>query len=125
MINDIPQSLVNSSDCPLHYHSIDRVPTHDTITLLQSLINNTYINTTTYTVTNNDDYLIATIGSTITLPNAKNGRELVFIKTVAAGSMVINAVGTDLINGASSLTKTAQWSVVKLKAIPSIGWIVL
>lgn len=121
----VPQTLINGSDCPLHWHSIDRTPTHDTLTVLQGLVNTVSVVTTTYLVRSSDDYIIDTVGSTITLPQAKNGRELVVIKVTAAGSTVINPVSGDLLSGATSLTKTVQWTVVKLKAIPSYGWVVL
>ena len=125
MSDDVPQSLTNGSDCALHWHSIDRTPTHDTFVVLQNLASITKVKTATYSVLGTDDYIIDTVGSTIKLPSAKNGRELVVIKVVAAGSTVLTPVGSDLISGASSLTKTVQWTVVKLKAIAPYGWIVL
>lgn len=55
---------------------------------------------------------------TMTLETAVgcDGREHMFIKTVAANSMVIDGNGSETLNGAASVTVTAQYAVVIVKS---------
>jgi len=121
--NDIPQELINGSDCASHWHSIDRIPTHDTLTALQGLTNAVTITTAAYTVIGTENYLIDTVGSTIKLLPAKNGQELVIIKVTASGTTTITAASVDTINGAASRTLTEQWSIAHLKNIKGYAWL--
>lgn len=76
--------------------------------------------TTNYTVDSDDDYILidTTAGIiTLTLPNAISRRKLIVIKTAGGNNITISPVGTDTINGASSLTITTSYSPVRLKAI--------
>ena len=117
--------LTNGSDCPLHYHTSDRVVTHDTLNALEGIASQHVITTATYTATAADDIIICPIACTITLPVAKNGKRFIIIKTFAASSVIINCAGTDTINGSATNTITVQWDTRTLNAMIIGGWIIL
>lgn len=117
--------LINGGDCPLHYHSIDRVVNHDTLNALESITNQRVITAAFYTATEDDDIIICTNTCTVTLPIAKNGKRFTVIKTFAGSSVIINCAGADTINGAATDTIITQWDTRTLNALIIGGWIIL
>ena len=117
--------LINGGDCPLHYHTIDRVVTHDTLNAIYAIATQHIITTATFTASGADDIIICPITCTITLPTAKNGKRYIIIKTFSGSSVIINSTGTDTINGSTSNTISTQWDTRTLLAIDTGGWIII
>lgn len=116
--------MLNGADCPLHYHSIDRVPTHDTLNQLEEVAKIVDADTANYTATYDDDFIKVSVSCTITLPPAKAGKEIEIIKTFAGGSVIIVPTGTNTIQGTTSVTAYVQWTALRFKAM-SDGWILI
>lgn len=128
MINT-PQeaSLLSGGDCFLHWHSQDRVMTHDSLTQLQQIAS---VLTATGDVTVNDqtDYIYAdtTLQNIIVaLPLAKNGREVEIIKAASAFRVLIVPTGSDTVLGAEGAIIQSRFDALRLKAIQDIGWVAI
>jgi hypothetical protein len=116
-------ALVNGGDCFSHWHSTDRVVDHGTLQQLQQLVRETDVTTTPYTVTPSDDILLCGIAATVTLPLAKNGREIEVIQT-GTSNVTVNLAGADTIYGSTSVLLNAQGMALRFKAITG-GWVLL
>ncbi len=117
---EIPSSLVGGMDCSLHYHSSDRVPTHDTLKRLQQLKNVISVSSH-YTALKKDDIILVdttSSGITVTLPLASNGIEFTIIRIAGANSVTVARSGSDTINGAASVNITSTNAPQTFKAMP-------
>jgi hypothetical protein len=118
--------LTGLNDCLLHWHSSDRAQTQDTINQQQQ-VTSAVTATVSRTLTTNDNVIAADTTSgnvTLTLPIARNGKEFIIVKIIAANTLTILPSGTDTINGAASLAITIRWTSIWLKAV-SGGWLIL
>lgn len=116
--------MLNGADCPLHYHSIDRVPTHDTLNQLEEVAHLESVSNSTYVATYDDDYINVNATSIVTMPPAKAGKEIEVIKTFAGGTVTIIPTGANTIQGTTSVVATVQWTALRFKAM-SDGWIII
>lgn len=112
-------NLVSGGDCFEHYHSSDRVVTHDDAVALTEL-EKTQLAINGATVVSKDaDYVLVDTASgnaTLTLPHPNGLRRVVVLKTAAANTVTISSpVGT--INGVATLVLSAAYAVATLKAI--------
>lgn len=117
----LPSSLTGGGDSTEHYHSSDRVPTHDTLSRLQQLARQNILGSGTYYVTDKDDVLLSGSGGVIILPAARNGREFEVIMT-GDTPVEVRLTGTDLIYGESSVMLTVKSTALRFKAIAG-GWV--
>lgn len=117
--------LLNGADCPLHHHSQDRAPTHETLNGLNEIEKQVTVSTPTYTVAFDDDLILVSVTSTLTLPPAKNGKKLTVVKLFSGGSVTIDAYGAETISGAATASISTQWDVKRLKALLSGGWVLV
>ena len=118
-------SLIGNGDCKSHYHLDDRTPTQD---FLHGLHEASKVSTQTSSFTASllvDYYLIDTTSGavTVTMPVAKNNQQLTFIRTAGANSVTLNRAGTDMINGATSLTISTSYTPINLLAIGGLGYV--
>jgi hypothetical protein len=111
--------LTGGGDCLLHYHSQDRV-TND---ILQSAENVVSVSSA-YTVTYNDDIILATAATpyTITLPIARS-RRVTIVRVSGNASITVVPTASDTINGASSVIISTSYTPLRLKAVAGIGYI--
>jgi len=116
--------LTNTGDCHLHYHSADRMPTHDTVGRLQDVANRVYPVGSTYIATDKDDFILCNQTCTITLPRAVAGREYEVTMLFAPGTVTVVPTGTDTVMGTTSCYTTVQWTSMRFKAITG-GWILI
>jgi hypothetical protein len=116
------ETLTGGGDCFEHYHSEDRIPTHDTLSRLQQLARQNTVSTA-YSLTKNDDYVSVTGTTTVTLPQAMNGQEFVIINS-GTGTVTVNSFTGDTICGSTSVLLTVQWMALQFKAV-SGGWIIV
>lgn len=114
--------LTSGGDCFAHWHSADRVRTHDDVLRLQELLYEHSVSGT-YAITDQDDILLCATGGTLTLPLAKNGREFEVVMT-GTTNVTVNLTGTDLIYGAASVLLNAQGMALHFKAVPG-GWVLI
>ena len=122
MIDDIPPSLLDGSDCPLHYHSSDRTPRQDFLHGLQ-LVTRIREIAVDYTLDDNDDIVVVTAGGDMTLPLSRGGREY---EVVAGDSTAfyVYFTGTDTLYGNTDVYVAVQGTALHFKAI-SGGWILI
>lgn len=118
----IEAELTNGGDCFAHYHSSDRVRTHDDVLRLQELLYEHAVSGT-YVVTEQDDILLCATGGTLTLPLAKTGREFEVVMTGTTNVTVL-FTGTDLLYGESSVLIEQQGTALHFKAVTG-GWILI
>ena len=116
-------ALVSGGDCFSHWHSTDRVVDHGTLQQLQQLVRETNVTTSPYAVTDSDDILLCGIAATVTLPLAKNGREIEVIQT-GTSNVTVNLAGADTIYGSTSVLLNVQGMALRFKAITG-GWVLL
>ena len=116
--------MLNGADCPLHYHSSDRIPNHDTLNGLQAIAKQVYPTNSTYIVTEEDDYILCNGICTVTLPPAKNGNEIEVVKLFNGNYIIILPTGTDTLLGDTSVIVYEQWTALRFKAIAG-GWILI
>lgn len=123
-MTEIPDTLVNGGDCPLHYHQLDRIPRQDFLHGLQGI---TRVKTTAVDVTvgASIDIVIATADCTVTFPIARGGRECRVKKYYAAGAgVVVTPTGTDTVEGAATYTLTGTGTVKLFKAVGT-DWVII
>ena len=126
----IPFPLVGGGDCNLHFHSVDRAPTHDTLDRLSDLEVVVY-KTTSYTMRVQDDFILMDAsGSTrvVTLPYANRGKRVTIEKTAGANPVLVTVASAsgNRINGATvAVTIATAYAPVRLKAVvlPTVGWV--
>ena len=116
--------LTNLGDCPLHYHSHDRVPTHDTLAGLQQMAKQVSPTGTTYTVTDKDDHILCRQTMTVQLPRAVGGKEYEVTMMFTPGTVTVTPTGSDTVMGTTSCYTTIQWTSLRFKAIFG-GWILI
>lgn len=116
--------MLNGADCPLHYHSIDRIPTHDTLNALEEIAKQVNVAGDIYFATEDDDYILVGQQCDVTLPVAKNGKEIEVIKTFNGSYIRILPSGTDTIVGDTSVIVYVQWTALRFKAVAG-GWIII
>lgn len=115
--------LTSLGDCQLHWHSADRVKTHDDLTRLQQIAK-VVTKTANYTISADDDYVLCSGTRTLTLPLSKNtGKEIVCV-LVSVGTMTIATSGSDTIRGGASIATAVLWTAFRLKAIAG-SWLVV
>lgn len=122
MNQELPNSLTGGGDSFDHYHSSDRAPTHDTLQRLHQLDTKRTISTSTYTVVEQDDILLCSVATTITMPASKaNGREIEVVMT-GVYPISITLAGSDTVCDETSVLIEAQWTALRFKSV-SGGWI--
>lgn len=124
---DTERALMSGGDTMLHHHKSDSMPTHQTLRHLQKLANQVKISSDTILTYKEDLILVdTTTGNvTVTLPKFRGGNEATLVKLVAANQMIINTTGGDVINGAASITATAQWDKYHVKGCSDANGYVL
>lgn len=118
--------LIGGGECYLHHHPVDQVFNHIQLEQMQATMIVTNVSAA-YTALESDDIIVAdtTAGNvTITLPLAKNSKEFIVCKKVAANSLIIAFSGGELVFGAATITMTTIMDGRRLKAIPG-GYILL
>jgi len=127
MLSDLQESsLVSAGDCFEHWHSSDRVMTHDSLTGLQEVANYQTF-TDDYEVKPAADYILADTSVksvTITLPLSTNGREIEVTKMASPNYVSIKTSGSDLVLGSNELRVYNYGTSLRFKAIPT-GWIII
>ena len=98
--------------------------THNDLTYANQSKKVTSIAVATYIVGPRDYVLFPSVTTTITLPIASRGRELMITKPFAGGTVTIATSGTDTISGAATSALTVQWSSRTIKAIAG-GWLII
>lgn len=116
--------MLNGADCPLHYHSQDRIPTHDTLNALEAIAKQQVVTGNSYSATEEDDFVLVSQYCVVTLPVAKNGKEIEVVKTFPGSYIKILPTGTDTIIGDTSVIVYDQWTALRFKAITG-GWIII
>lgn len=114
--------LTGGGDCPLHWHSVDRLVRHDDVTQAQAILRQRMV-TGTYTVTEKDDILLCPTGGTLTFPLARSGREFEVVMT-GTTNVTVNLTSPDLIYGSSSVLLNIQGMALHFKATVG-GWIII
>lgn len=122
--NQQEEQLTGSGECFLHYHPDDRVPTHDTLNRLQNLAS-IVTKSAAYTLTYNDDWVLVSATSTMTLPMPKGEKEFEIVCVGAATTVTIAAPTGSTINGASSVNFNTQWTGKRVKAINSTAYVAI
>ena len=118
-------ALVNGGDCFSHWHSEDRIPTHDFLRGLQSTFNIVTVSSSFDASRSVDFYLVDSTSSPITcvLPKARGNRLITFVRTSGTNNVTLARTGTDTINGSTSLTISSSYSPVRLLALVNVGYI--
>jgi hypothetical protein len=113
------QELTEGGDTQLHYHLADRA----TNASLQGQERVTAVSAA-YTATYDDDVLLITANSpfTVTLPLARS-RRITLVRVVGASTVTVARTSTDTINGATSVSITASYTPLTLKAVAGVGYI--
>lgn len=120
--SDIPEELVGGGDTLLHFHLADRNPTHQTSNQLQAVQNIQTKAGATYTLTEQDDIILAD-GGTYTLPKSKFGKEYEIIMT-GSTSVIVNLTSPDEIFGETSVLLEVEGTALRFKAV-STGWVLI
>ncbi len=124
MRQDIPLSLTGGGDSFDHYHSSDRTPTHDTLQRLHQLDTKRTVAVSPYTVVEQDDILLCSIGGTVNFPASKgNGREIEVIM-ISVGAVTVVLAGADTVCGETSVFIEEQWTALRFKAVTG-GWVLI
>ena len=114
------QRLTCGGDCPDHFHMTDRLRTHNDVVALDALEDFIQI-TANYTFNRKMyEYVLAdaTAGNiALVLPDAKMKMKVTVVKTTAANTVTISALGTATINGSATYPMTAAYSKATFKAI--------
>ena len=120
MLPDQEDRLTNGGDCPDHFHSSDRVRTHDDADLLVSLESYVEVGSGSTTVRPGTDYVLAdtSAGSAnVELPNPALGLAVTIVKK-SASNLVNVSSPTRTVNGAASVSMGGgAYSSAKFKAL--------
>ena len=119
-------TLVSGGDCFDHWHSSDRVRTHDDILTMQALAKATLVSSDT-TITSKQDYLIVDTSSgnvTVTLPFSNNGREIEIMKNAQANYLSIVPFGDDVILKSKEVRVFNYGTSLRFKGFTG-GWIIV
>lgn len=123
-MNDAPNSLTGGGDSFDHYHSTDRIPTHDTLQQIHQLDTKRTVSTATYTVVEQDDILLCSVNSVVSFPASKaNGREIEVVMT-GGNALTVDLAGSDTIFGEGSVLLEIVGTALRFKSI-SGGWILI
>jgi hypothetical protein len=112
-------SLSGGGDCQAHWHSADRVPTQDFLHGLQVTGRVVTVGSSVSLRGAEDLVLVDTTAGdiTLTLPRARNGREVTVLKTSALNKLTIQGTDGQLINGRMTQTYYTRWTARTLKAV--------
>lgn len=120
MLTDLQESnLVSQGDCFEHWHSQDRIPTHEFKLGLDYLETSLSVGSGSTTLVGAEDYVLVdtTSGSaTIVLPPPIKRMKVVIVKTAAANSVTVDSP-TGTINGTATYVLSAAYAVAVFKAI--------
>jgi len=120
MSPDQEYRLTNGGDCPDHFHSSDRIRTHDDADLLVSLESYVEVGSGSTTVRPGTDYVLAdtSAGSAnVELPNPALGLAVTIVKK-SASNLVNVSSPTGTVNGAASVSMgSGAYSSAKFKAL--------
>lgn len=119
-------SLTSGGDNFDHWHSADRVVSHGDLRELQALEVVSPVTSNTV-IGNREDFILADTSSNsiiITLPEAKNGREIEIVKNAQANALYITTWGTNLILGSNVVIVYNYGTSLRFKAIPG-GWTII
>jgi hypothetical protein len=112
-------NLVSQGDCFEHYHSQDRVPTHEFKLGLDYLETSLTVADGTTTLTGREDYVLVDTTSgaaTIVLPDPVKRGSVTVVKLVAANTVTVDSP-TGTINGGATYSLTSAYATAKFKAI--------
>lgn len=119
--------LISGGDCFSHWHSSDRVRTHDDSVQLDALESYQTVADGTHNVKPGVTYVLVdtSAGSTtLYLPNPERKLSVTVIKTSASNTLTVDStVGN--INGASTYSMTAAYAAAKFKAIDGNYYVVV
>lgn len=121
------QRLTSGGDCPDHFHSTDRLKTHNDVVDLVVLEDFIRIYSNYSFERDAFEYILAdsTLGNVdITLPAAKKKMKTTVVKTVAANTVTIYPPSGSLINGGASYALTAAYAKATVKAIDGDYYVV-
>lgn len=119
------RQLIAGGDSRAHYHSSDRNPSHDTVTMLETQKNSRIV-IASGNINYTDDYLfVDTTGGAVilTLPLAKGGNKFTVVRIAGANNVTISRTAPDTVNGAASITISASYSPVSLKSVKGTGYL--
>lgn len=119
--------LTGGGDCFAHWHSADRVRTHDDVTRLDQLETSAATATSPYTVPIGLNYLLVdtTAGNvTVNLPTPSLLVSITIIKKVA-GNVVTVQPPSGTINGAATYPLNTAYQSAKFKSLDGINYVVV
>lgn len=112
-------NLTSQGDCFEHWHSQDRIPTHEFKLGLDYLETALEVGAGTTTLTGSEDFVLvdSTAGAaTIVLPPPIKRLSVVVLRTVAANTVTIDSP-SGTINGAATYALTGAYAAGTFKAI--------
>ena len=117
------QQLTGQNECYLHSHASSPA-SHEQALQLQAAAGVESLTTSTALTAAYDHVMVNSTGGNVdlTLPLAAKGKVYTITKLVAANTVTIYSTAPDTVLGAASTALTAQWSVLRLKAVTG-GWI--
>lgn len=117
---DQEQRLVSGGDCPDHFHTTDRLRTHNDLVALSSLEDSISI-TGNYTFGKKIvEYVLADTSLnniSLVLPDAKKMMKVTAVKMSALNTITVTAPNSVTINGVPSYAMNASYEVATFKAI--------
>lgn len=127
MLTPVQESeLVSGGDCFGHWHSSDRVVSHGDLRELQNLAV-VYDSSGDVVVSTREDFILADTSSsnlTVSLPEARGGREIEVVKYSPANKLTVAAWGDNKILGADQVIVYNYGTSLRFKAIQG-GWIII
>lgn len=123
----IESELTSGGDCFSHYHSSDRVNTHDDVTRLDQLETSAATSTGPYTVPIGLNYLLVDTtagGITVNLPTPSLLVSITIIKKVAANVVTVQGP-SGMINGAATYTLNTAYQHAKFKSLDGVNYVVV
>jgi len=125
MTDEEELSLISGGDSNLHSHAFDRAITHDQVLQYQDNEGVRQVSLS-YSVTYGDDFIFVDSTSgliRLQFPIARGGKSYTVVMVAGANSVLLIPSTPDSINGSSSLTISATYSPVRIKALKGVGWI--
>lgn len=118
--------LISGGDCLAHWHSSDRVVSHGDLRELQNLAV-VYNSSGDIMVSTREDFILADTSvsnMTVSLPEARNGREIEVVKYSPANKLTVSAWGSNKILGSDQVIVYNYGTSLRFKAIQG-GWIII
>lgn len=119
---ELPFELTGGGDCTLHFHTVDRAPTHDTLLRLQDLCNHVTVSSN-YTARYEDDLIMVELGATVTLPLSIRGKEFEVVAMDDTAFSILFS-GADTLYGDTSVLVEVAMTALRFKSITG-GWVLI